>query len=75
MKEPLKAYENIKREAGTPYFSTLYDIDMWREDLSIVEQALQDFQWLKAHICWDLLDHLNTEDKLKLLEIMGVNYD
>ena len=38
MSKGLKALENIKREAGMPYFSTLYDIDMCREDFATVEQ-------------------------------------
>lgn len=36
-----KALERIKREAGTPYFSTLYDIDMRREDFRTIEKALE----------------------------------
>lgn len=35
-----KALENIKREAGTPYFSTLYDIEQWRQDFETIEEAL-----------------------------------
>lgn len=41
MRKELKALERIKREAGTPYFSTLYDIDMWREDFQAIETALE----------------------------------
>ena len=41
-----ESLENIKREAGTPYFSTLYDIDMWREDFATVEKELQKPQQL-----------------------------
>lgn len=36
-----KALENVKREAGTPYFSTLYDIDMWRNDFETIENGLK----------------------------------
>ena len=43
----LKALENIKREAGFPYFSTLYDIDMWREDFKTVETALKALEIIK----------------------------
>ena len=42
MNKELEALKNIKREAGTPYFSTLYDIDMWHEDFATVENALKD---------------------------------
>lgn len=41
MNKELEAFKNIRREAGIPYFSTLYDIDMWKDDLSIVENALK----------------------------------
>lgn len=37
----LKAFENVKREAGIPYFSSLYDIDMWRSDLKAIEEGLK----------------------------------
>lgn len=46
-KAPLKALENIKREAGTPYFSTLYDIDMWREDFATIENTLKALEIIK----------------------------
>ena len=36
-----KALENVKREAGNPYFSTLYDIDMWRIDFETIENGLK----------------------------------
>ena len=44
----LEALKNIKREAGTPYFSTLYDIDMWREDFAIVEKELKALEIIKS---------------------------
>ena len=40
MNKALNSFDNIKREAGTPYFSSLYDIEMWKEDIAIVEEAL-----------------------------------
>ena len=45
--EPLQALENIRKEAGIPYFSTLYDIDMWREDFKTVEDALKALEIIK----------------------------
>ena len=35
----LEAFKNVKEEAGTPYFSSLYDIDDWRKDLQTLEKA------------------------------------
>ena len=43
----LEALKNIKREAGTPYFSTLYDIDMWREDFGIIDKELKALAIIK----------------------------
>lgn len=45
----LEALKNIKREAGTPYFSTLYDIDMWREDFGIIEKELKALEIILNH--------------------------
>ena len=42
-----EALENIKREAGTPYYSTLYDIDDWREDFKIIEKDLDRLEKLE----------------------------
>lgn len=50
MNKELEALENIKREAGIPYFSTLYDIDMWREDFKTVENALKALEIIKKKI-------------------------
>ena len=50
MSKELEALENIKREAGMPYFSTLYDIDMWREDFKTVETALKALEIIKEKV-------------------------
>lgn len=50
MNKELQALENIKKEAGIPYFSTLYDIDMWREDFKTVETALKALEIIKEKI-------------------------
>lgn len=52
MSKELEALKRIRIEAGTPYFSTLYDIDMWREDFKTVETALEIVEYLKQ-ICLD----------------------
>lgn len=41
MSKELEALERIKREAGIPHFSSLYDIDMWKEDFATVETTLK----------------------------------
>lgn len=46
----LEALENIKREAGTPYFSSLYDIDDWKQDFATVRKTLMAFEILKKHL-------------------------
>lgn len=37
----LLALENVIREVGTPYFSSLYDIDDWNRDLATIKEELQ----------------------------------
>lgn len=41
-----EALENIKRERPT-YFSTLYDLDMWKEDIKIIEKDLEVLELIK----------------------------
>ena len=50
MSKELEALENIKREAGIPYFSTLYDIDDWKEDLDIIEKSLKALEIIKERV-------------------------
>jgi len=45
-----KAFANIKREAGTPYFSSLYDVDFWIEDKRIVDDGLELLEVLRAYL-------------------------
>ena len=45
--ESKEALKRIRREAGTPYFSTLYDIDMWREDFKTIEKDLDKLKQLE----------------------------
>ena len=35
-----EALNNIKKEAGTPYFSSLYDIDDWKEDFKTLQELV-----------------------------------
>lgn len=46
----LLAFENVVREAGTPYFSSLYDIDDWHRDLAIIKDELQYAEAVNEHI-------------------------
>ena len=41
----------------------------------IIEKELKDFEWLKSKISIEWFDKLSTDDKLKLMEIMGVKYE
>ena len=47
MSKELEALKRIRREAGTPYFSSLYDIDMWREDFRTIEKNLKALEIIK----------------------------
>lgn len=64
MSKELEALKSIKREAGVPYFSTLYDIDMWREDFATVETALKALEVIKEKRVDvdDLIESVNLEE-------------
>lgn len=73
MSKELEALERIKREAGIPYFSSLYDIDMWREDFKTIETALKENEELKISYLENLLNEQSKEyiyKELKALEII-----
>ena len=68
MSKELEALENIKREAGIPYFSTLYDIDMWREDFKTVEKSLKALEIIKIvcpNIFWVMRTYTYKQYKKK----------
>lgn len=62
MNKGLKALKNIKEEAGTPYFSSLYDIDDWREDFDTVGRYLKAFEIMKKNLgaSFDCLKYYET---------------
>lgn len=49
MSKELETLERIKREATTPYFSALYDIDMWKKDFQTIEITLKALEIIKEH--------------------------
>ena len=60
MKE-LETLTRIRREAGMPYFSALYDKDMWDEDFRTIAKALQVLKIIKRKgIGVDVLRWSNT---------------
>lgn len=44
------------------------------ESLNIIEKSLKDFEWLKSKISIDWFDKLPTDDKFRVMKIMGVEY-
>lgn len=46
----LLAFENVVRETGIPYFSSLYDIDDWNRDLATIKKELQYAEAVNEHI-------------------------
>ena len=50
MSEELEALKRIRREAGIPYFSALYDFDMWKEDFELVEKSLKALEIIKKKL-------------------------
>ena len=52
----LEALKNIKKERPT-YFSTLYDLDMWKEDIEVIEKELKVLDIIiKKQVRTDWLD-------------------
>ena len=43
-----------------------------KEKVSIVKKELEDFEWLKSKLNLQFLNTLSLEDKVKVLEILGV---
>ena len=46
MNKELEAYHNIHRERPQ-YFSLLYDLDMWKDDMAIIRKGLITLKYLK----------------------------
>lgn len=46
----LEAFNNILCEGDYRYFSSLYDIDMFRQDVDTVKRELQALEILKAKL-------------------------
>ena len=40
-----------------------------------IEKDLKDFEWLKSKVSIDWFDKLSTDDRLRFLKIMGVEYE
>ena len=47
----------------------------WKQDVSYIEKELKDYEWLKSKINIDFFYQLSSDDRLKLVEIMGVKYE
>ena len=66
-----KGLEALGKITGTQNL-TMYEQN---ECLKTIENELKDFEWLKSKISIEWFDKLSTDDKLKLMEIMGVKYE
>ena len=74
MNKGLEALKNIKKEAGTFYFSTLYDIDMWHEDFATIETELKrleelEKEWEMEHTLRIRLENI-THEQSEILQII-----
>lgn len=85
MSKELELLQQLREQFGKCNFNaTYYDEnttpikkEKWSyEDVYFkpLTKALEDFEWLKQHIGFQLLDNLSTSDKIKLLEIIGIEY-
>ncbi len=68
--ESQEALKRIRREAGTPYFSTLYDIDMWREDFKTIEEDLEVLEILKKYLMVDTIQAYYGESVIYMKDII-----
>ena len=81
MSKELDALKNlVNREIISKYKDRNIDFywnDESSQDYRIIENALKDFEWLKSIIPIDAMFmwNLSADDKLRLLKIMGVNYE
>lgn len=67
MSKELEALEKVIKHCDYQYCD---------EELYIIETALEDFNWLKSMINLTFLNSLSVpEDKMRVMKIMGVNYD
>lgn len=72
MSKELEALFRIKREAGIPYFSSLYDIDMWKEDFKIIEKSLETLKRIRKlpyemhnNVIWLICESTEEAEKIK----------
>ena len=81
MSKGLEALETIKNITIIPNYEEngvgriVFASEIYKEQIDLIEKELEDFEWLKEHIGFQLLDNLSTSEKIKLLEIMGVEYN
>ena len=77
----LEAFTRVKESLfnavggdGYPHYKNYSNsVEPAEQDLSIIEIALNDFEWLKEKIDIDFMNRLNDpEDKIRLLKIMGL---
>ena len=53
------------------------DFEEFGECYAVIEKALKDYEWLKSIIPMEAMFmwNLSADDKIRLLEIMGVKYE
>lgn len=63
----LEALERLEKETPV-YFSTLYDIDMWEEDIEIVRKALKALEIIRNNEvdCYDIINSTDYKHYLFL---------
>ena len=66
-----KGLETLERLENDEYY-TDYE---YRVAYDVIRKELKDFEWLKSKISIEWFDKLSTDDKLKLIEIMGIKYE
>ena len=67
---PLEALKHLEKSIN--FYRSYYDMYCW----SVLNEALEDFEWLKHKLNLTFLNSLSSpEDKMRVMKIMGVEYD
>ena len=66
---PLDALKHLEKSIN--FYGSYYDMYCW----SVLNEALEDFEWLKHKLNLTFLNSLSSpEDKMRVMKIMGVEY-
>lgn len=71
MSKELEMLKGIKRRLVNDDWLREDNTGVYGKEYSIVEKALKDFEWLKSKIDVDFFYRLDSQDRIRLFEILG----